>query len=160
MSMSDNASLRSVTEADLGFLYEVYASTRQDELQGVAWSAEQKNEFLRFQFEAQHRYYLQQFPSASYSVVVVDGNAAGRLYIDRRNDEIRIIDIALLPEYRRRGIGSSLVAAILDEALPPTRVVRIHVERDNPALRLYERLGFERIEDQGVYWLMEWRQPS
>ena len=85
------------------------------------------------------------------------GEPIGRLYLDRREDELRLIDIALLPEFRGRGLGGSLMRGVLDEAREADKLVRIHVEQNNPAMRLYEWLGFEKIEDQGVYWLMEWR---
>jgi len=83
----------------------------------------------------------------------------GRLYVDRWADEIRIIDIALLPQYRGRGIGRAILESLLDEAASRDRgrVVRIHVEHMNPAMRLYVRLGFYEIEDKGIYKLMEWR---
>ena len=84
----------------------------------------------------------------------------GRLYVDRRTEEIRIIDIALLPEYRGKGVGSKLIRALLDEAEQERMPVRIHVERFNPALRLYRRLGFKVVEDEGVYYLMEWARAN
>jgi ribosomal protein S18 acetylase RimI-like enzyme len=111
------------------------------------------------QFTAQDRYYHDQMPDASYHVVLVDGEAAGRLYVDRREDEIHVIDIALLPEHRGHGLGTSLMREVLAEADAAGKRVTIHVERFNPALRLYERLGFAQIEDQGVYLLLD-RRPT
>ena len=125
----------------------------------MSWSESEKAEFLRQQFEAQHRFYREQFADAAFDIVLLDDRPVGRLYVDRRADEIRIIDIALLPEARGRGVGTSLMNDLLAEAARRGQPVRIHVERNNPALRLYGRLGFEQIEDQGVYYLMEWR-PS
>ena len=107
------------------------------------------------QFRAQDTYYRGQFKRASFLVVELEGEPIGRLYTDRREDEIRILDIALLPEYRGRGLGSALMQEILAEAAEASKAVRIHVERFNPALRLYERLGFRHCQDQGVYLLME-----
>jgi ribosomal protein S18 acetylase RimI-like enzyme len=141
---------------DVEFLYAVYASTRQEELERLDWSPEQKDVFLRFQFEAQQAYYLDQFPSARYSIILLNQTPAGRLYVDRRENEIRIIDIALLPDRRGRGVGGELMRSILDEAAGQSRPVRIHVGKENVAMRLYERLGFRRLEDHGVYVLMEW----
>lgn len=123
----------------------------------VDWSEEQKEAFLRFQFEAQHQYYQQQFPDARFDLILLAGEPAGRLYLHRRPDEIRLIDIALLPEHRGRGLGGALMRQILADGEEAGLPVRIHVERNNPALRLYHRLGFESIEDQEVYYLMEWR---
>jgi ribosomal protein S18 acetylase RimI-like enzyme len=147
--------LRPIRDADGPFLRRLYASTREAEMQLVSWTDGEKVAFLDQQFEAQHRCYQKQFSAASFDVVEADGEPVGRLYVDRRVDELRIIDIALLPGWRRRGLGGALLTAILDEAEAAGKAVRIHVERNNPALRLYERLGFERREDQGLYYLME-----
>ncbi len=146
-------------DRDLEFLYRVYAGTRADEMALTGWGEAEIEQFLRRQFEAQHAHYQQHFPAAEYSLIRAGGRAIGRLYLDRRPDEIRIVDIALLPEERRAGIGGALLQSILDEAALTGRLVRIHVERNNPAMRLYDRLGFRKIEEQGVYWLMEW-SPS
>ncbi len=149
--------LRPATDDDLPFLCELYSSTRQEELAAVPWTEEEKRAFLKMQFEAQHVYYRQQFPQASFDVIVREGRAIGRLYVDRRSDEIRLVDIALTPEFRNRGIGGRLLDELLKEARRIGKPVRIHVEKFNPALRLYQRLGFRQLRDSGVYWLMEWK---
>lgn len=148
--------LQSVTEDDLSFLQQVYASTRADELSMTDWDEAQKSAFIAMQFEAQHRYYLEHYPGADWRVVEVDGQPAGRLYLHQRVDEIRIMEITLLPKYRSRGIGSRLLADILTQGQSSGRKVTIHVERFNPALRLYKRLGFQLIEDKGVYLFLGW----
>ncbi len=157
--MPAGVDLRPIGPADREFLYRLYASTRQAEMSLLDWSDAEKEEFLRMQFEAQHRYYVEQFPAARLDVVLREGEPIGRLYVDRRDDEIRLIDIALLPEHRGGGIGGAMMRELLVEAREAGMPVRIHVERFNPAMRLYQRLGFERLEEQGVYDLMEWR-PS
>jgi ribosomal protein S18 acetylase RimI-like enzyme len=151
--------LRPTAPADEQFLYQVYASTRAEELAPVPWSDEQKAEFLRQQFTAQHRHYHDHYIGASFQVILRDGEAAGRLYVARWPKEIRIVDIALLPAYRNAGIGSSLVRELLDEGAATGRSVSIHVERMNPAMRFYRRLGFVEVEDKGVYILMA-RSPK
>lgn len=151
--------LRAIAPDDAEFLLAVYASTRAEEMDQVPWTSEQKADFLRFQFEAQHRYYQEHFPAAAFDLIVVGDEPVGRLYVDRREDEIRLVDIALLPERRGSGLGSQLLDQLLNEAREASKLVRIHVEHNNPAMRLYLRLGFEKIEEQGVYHLMEWR-PS
>jgi ribosomal protein S18 acetylase RimI-like enzyme len=151
-----NITLRDAGPEDLPFLYRVYAGTRTEELDQTGWDEAQKEAFLRMQFEAQHRHYHEHFREASYQIVEREGHPIGRLYLDRRPDEIRIIDIALLPRERRAGIGGALMREILDEAAAAGKPVRIHVERNNPAMRLYHRLGFRQIEDQGVYLFMQW----
>jgi ribosomal protein S18 acetylase RimI-like enzyme len=148
---------RPIEEGDQEFLARLYASTRQDEMAMLDWPQEEKDAFLRQQFDAQHRYYQEVFVGAAFDLILLDGKPAGRLYVDRRDDEIRLIDIALLTEHRRRGVGRILMEQVLAEGQKAGKPVRIHVERNNPALRLYDRLGFERVEDQGVYFLMEWR---
>lgn len=152
--------LRSVLSDDGEFLFSVYASTRIEEMDLVDWTPAQKEAFLRMQFIAQDRYYREVYPTAEYQVILQEDQRVGRLYIHRRSAEIRVIDIALLPECRGRGIGSSLMAQILEGATRNNLPVTIHVERFNPALRLYERLGFRLAEDKGVYYFMKWLPTS
>ena len=123
----------------------------------VDWPGEQKDAFLRMQFEAQHRFYTEQYPSARFDIVERDGEPVGRLYVDRRAGEIRVIDIALVPEHRGRGVGGRLVRDVLQQGTEAGLPVTLHVEPLNPARRFYERLGFEDVRVEGVYHLMEWR---
>lgn len=155
--MPSDIALRATSPDDADFLCRVYACTRTEELSALEWTDEQKAAFLRMQFEAQNRYYQANYPSSSFDVVLVNGREAGRLYVARWAEELRVIDIALLPEFRRRGIGTSLLRGLLEEARGRGRPVRIHVERFNPALVLYEKLGFRILEDRGVYLFLEWR---
>ena len=148
--------LCSIKQSDQTFLAQLYASTRVEELAVIDWSQQEKNAFLQMQFEAQHQFYQEQFADAEFDLIVKDEQPIGRLYVQRREDEIRIIDIALLPEYRNGGIGGKLLQGLLDEAEKMSLPVRIHVERFNRALSLYKRLGFSAIDDNGVYYLLEW----
>lgn len=111
------------------------------------------------QFDAQHRFYQERFPTADYQIVEQGGEAIGRVYTHRRDDEIRLIDIALLPSHRGKGLGRAMIEDLQEEASVKALPLRIHVEKNNPAYRLYSRLGFERIMDKGVYDLLEW-QPG
>jgi len=147
--------VRPVSSSDRDFLLQVYASTREEELRLVDWSADQKAAFVRMQFEAQDAYYREHYHPATFEVVEVDGEPVGRLYVVRWEDEIRIIDIALLPEHRGRGVGTSVIRALLDEAAASGKRLSIHVEKHNPARRLYERLGFAEAGEHGLYLLME-----
>ena len=151
-----SVTLRACHAGDEPFLFQVYASTRQEELAPLGWSIAQQHAFLTQQFQAQHQHYHSHYSSADFLVIVNAGQPIGRIYVERCPNQIRLIDIALLPEYRNAGIGSRLLADLLDEATQTGKPVRIHVEKFNPALRLYERLGFAIAEDRGVYWFMEW----
>jgi GNAT superfamily N-acetyltransferase len=150
--------LRPITDGDLPFLYRLYASTRWEELEPTGWAIEQKEQFLQQQFTAQHAWWQSQYSDTSFDIVERVGVPIGRLYVARWERELRIVDIALLPECRRAGIGGRLIEAVIAEADALRVPVRIHVEVFNPARALYDRLGFIPIEDKGVYLLME-RQP-
>ena len=146
---------RPIEPDDQDLLFRIYASTREEELAAVVWEPGQKEAFLRQQFEAQHRWYQENYAGAEFLVVLRDGEPAGRLYVVRWEKEIRLIDIALLPAHRNSGVGSAILREILAEGSAAAKPVTIHVEKFNPALRLYERLGFTPIEDRGVYYLMQ-----
>jgi ribosomal protein S18 acetylase RimI-like enzyme len=150
--------LRRVVPDDRALLLAVYASTRVEELAVTGWPDEAKAAFLAQQFDAQDTYYRASFPDASYDVVLVDGEPAGRLYVDRGQDEVLLVDIALLPAFRGRGAGGELLRAVISEAEAAGKPVSIHVERENRALSLYRRHGFEQVADHGVYLLLR-RQP-
>ena len=154
---NDDVTLRPLEPGDEELLCRVYASTRQEELTQTGWSEGQKASFVRMQFDAQSRYYEEHYEGASFSVILADDCPVGRLYVARWPGEIRIVDIALLPEHRNAGIGGALLEELIFESEATGRPLSIHVERFNPALRLYARLGFEMVEDKGVYLLM--RRP-
>lgn len=148
--------LRPVASTDRDFLLALYASTRADELDQVVWAPGQREAFIEMQFHAQDSSYRTHNPQGSFDVIEVAGRSAGRLYVDRRPDEIRIVDIALLPAYRGRGIGSTLLGLLQAEASASDRVLTIHVEIHNPAAALYERHGFVAVAEHGLYHRMEW----
>ncbi len=150
-------SLRPVRDGDQEFLLSLYASAREDELSRTGWTDEQKDAFVRMQFDAQTTYYRQVYPQMEYTVIDHDGADAGRLILAELGDEIRIVDIALMPAHRGAGIGTALITDVFTCARAANKAVRIHVEVFNPAKKLYERLGFKEIEDKGVYLQMEWR---
>jgi len=153
-------SLRRATDADVAFLAAVYSSTRQEELSVVPWTGEQKAAFLQWQFDCQHRYYHEYYPDCEFLIVEKTSGSApepiGRLYVDRWPREIRIVDVALLPAHRGAGLGRALLQSIMDEAAASGRAVTIHVEVNNRALGLYERLGFAHVDTNGAYNLMRW----
>ena len=147
---------REETEADRPFTRALYASTRLDELRFVPWSAAEKIAFLYSQHDAQERHYRQNYRGAQWFIIEHGIRPVGRLYLDRWDTEIRIIDIAFVPEARGKGFGTSLLTDVLEEAKRIGVRVTIHVEEFNRARSLYCRLGFETIEDKGVYLLLGW----
>lgn len=136
------------------FLSLLYASTRLEELAVTDWTETQKAAFLDMQFQAQHAHYRKHYPEADWLVVQRAGQDIGRLYIERWPSQHRIIDIAFLPAHRRKGYGTALLRDLIDEAWLAGKSASIHVEKNNPARRLYVELGFAVVEDKGVYDLM------
>lgn len=152
-------SYRPIAEADLPFLAAVYGSTRTEELEPTGWSEEMKNDFLAHQFNAQHAHYQRHYPDAEWLVIERGGESAGRLYLEEWPSQIRLIDIALLPGFRGSGTGSAILSDLLLWAKEKGKPVTIHVEKNNPARSLYDRLGFRFRDEAGVYDLLEWRDP-
>lgn len=150
---------RDATPKDRAFLGELYISTRQDELSVTGWPPEMIRAFLQQQFEAQTAHYELHYlqHGAIFRIILERGQAVGRFYTFEGNEELRVVDIALIPEARGRGIGTEILKDLLSKSDKP---VTIHVEKQNPAMRLYERLGFTRIGEHGYYDLMEYRPPA
>ena len=152
--------LRPVEAADGEFLLGVYAASRADELALVPWDEEGKRAFVRSQFEAQGAQYRERFPDAEYDIILYRGQPAGRLWIGRAPEQIRLLDIAILPEFQNRGIGAALLNSLVAESERSGLPLRHMVFKLNTAaLRFYERFGFKQIEDVGAYLHME-RVPA
>jgi ribosomal protein S18 acetylase RimI-like enzyme len=154
--LSQGFALRPETDADVDFLMRVYASTREQELAPVPWSAEDKRTFLASQFQAQRHHYRTYFADTAFDVLEQRGEPAGRLYLQVRRTQLYIMDITLLPPWRGLGIGTTILEALQAAGRASGKGVGIMVEKFNPALRLYRRLGFTDIADSGVYLEMEW----
>jgi ribosomal protein S18 acetylase RimI-like enzyme len=152
--------LRTANLEDDPFMLEVYSSTRADEMALVNWTDEQKLAFLLMQFNAQKVSYERESPNAEYFVILNDGIPAGRLIVDRSSETLCLIDIALLPAHRNLGIGRSLIQRLQTEAAEAAKCLRLHVENFNPAHRLYERLGFRKVDEFSFYWRMEWNAAT
>jgi len=152
--------VRRMADEDMPFLAGLYRSTREDELALTGWEEAQKKTFIDMQFRAQHVHYQKHYPDALWLIIEKAGNAVGRLYLERWSKEHRIIDIALLPEARGRGLGEAILRDLQDEAAGEGKTVSIHVEKVNPAMSLYRRLGYRTIEDKGVYDLLVWTPPA
>ncbi len=147
-------SLRPETDADVPFAMRLYASTREDELAQVDWSPEQKSLFLAQQFTAQRHHYKTQM-DCRFALIEQHGVPVGRLYLEPRQTQISIVDIALIPEVRGKGLGQAIIEALIATAATSGRGIGIFVERFNPALRLYRRVGFTEIGETEVYLEME-----
>ena len=156
--------LRTIQDTDREILSQIYFSTRKDEMdQLTEWTVDQKQNFLHFQFTAQHTYYIQSYPGANFWIIEKNAQPIGRVYLDTNFEKksIRVIDITLLPEWRDIGIGGQLLSDIIAFAKTINRGVSIHVESFNPAMRLYKRLGFDLVSiTNGVYHLLEWKNKS
>jgi len=158
--LSQGFVLRPETDDDTPFLMQLYASTREDELAPIPWTAEQKQVFLSSQFQAQRHHYRRYFPACAFDVIERRGVAVGRLYLDRLDSWLRVIDIALLPASRRQGVGTAIIEALQAEARASGRGINMFVERFNPALKLYRRLGFTDVTDHQVHLEIEWRPET
>ncbi|AQR74748.1 GNAT family N-acetyltransferase [Sphingomonas sp. LM7] len=153
--------LRPMSDADLPFTAALYASTRLEELAPVPWPDTVKQSFLAQQHAAQHAHYQQHYRGMHAMIVERAGLAIGRLYLYEMPAEVRIVDISLMPDARRHGIGAALLRDVLAAAAPAGNSVTIHVEKNNPARTLYARLGFTILDDdRGAYDLWEWRAAA
>ena len=150
-------SLRPEQPGDEAFLYEIFASTRAEELALTGWDTATRAAFLDLQFRAMRRGYAEMFPHAAFSIVLADGQPAGRLVVDRSSGEMRVVDIALLPAFCGQGIGAELMGRLLVEAAASRLPVRLRALHDSRALRFYRRLGFASVGDPGIYQELEWR---
>src|ERR1700682_1464607 len=147
----NGVTLRPQTDAAREFLAGLYAGTREEELKQTDWSDELKRQFCRSQFDAQCDHYAQYYPDASFDVIERNGVSVGRLCVYRADPkDVRIVDISLVPEARGTGLGTGLLLEIMRESEQAGKSTSIHVERFNPALRLYKRLGFEHVDEHGV----------
>jgi GNAT superfamily N-acetyltransferase len=156
-----NVTIRPVQSDDESFLRRVYASSRAEELAQTGWSEEEKQSFLQLQFTAQWQDYSNRFPDAEQSIVLHEGNPAGRIWVNRSNEEVRLLDITLLPEFRNSGIGAVLLQRLQDEARALVIPLRHAVYKDNlSAVRFYQNLGFAIIEDLVTYYIMEWTSSN
>ncbi len=152
--------LRPEQPADEPFMYAVYVSTREEELALTQWDEATRHAFLTMQFTAMRRAYAGAYPAGEFSIILRGGEAVGRLALSRSADEFRVVDVALLPQYRNAGIGTAVLRQVCVEAAQAGKPVRLTVLRTNRAVHWYARLGFVKIEESGIYDLMEWRAPE
>ena len=148
-----SVTVRPANADDDVFLEQLFASTRP-ELMLIQIDEGQKAALIRMQFDAQRQQYDACYPHADSRIILKDALPVGRILVNRTDSENCLVDIALLPEHRGAGIGSTLIHELLLEAKATRKLVRLQVFKMNPAVRLYERLGFSRVADQSMYWEM------
>jgi len=157
--LDESISLRAATTEDDEFLLELYKSSRGDDLRELGWDEHRISEFLDMQYEAQQRFNRDEYPQAVDQIVLLEGKPVGRWLVERREQEIRGVDLALLPADRNRGLGSFLIRRLQDEARRADQPLRLQVIRFSRAVNLFERLGFTRTSETGTHFQMEW-QPE
>ena len=153
----DSVTFRSATNTDKEFMLELYQSSRGDDLRGLGWDEDRISEFLTMQHQAQQQFYRNDYQQPDDNIILLAGKPAGRLIVDRRDNEIRCVDLALLPSHRGAGVGSFLIRKLQDEASRVNKPLRLQVIRFNRAVALFERLGFVRTSETGTHFQMEWR---
>lgn len=151
---------RPVTDADQPLLLELYAATRAEELARVPWPPEQKHAFVQMQFTAQTRHYEAHHPHSAHEMVLWEGEEVGRLWVDRNSEAIHILDLTISPGRRGRGIGAAVLQRLLAEGAEAGRPITIYLEGWSPAARLFGRLGFTKVEEQGFHHLYRWAPAS
>lgn len=149
---------RIITDQDKGFLFDVYASTREWEFQYTSWPKAERQLFLKSQYEAQDKTYKMRYLGAIYRIIQLDGVDIGRLILDRQDQQLLIIDFAILPQYQGRGIGSDILKSLINEAYGGKVPVRLHVNQNNTsAIQFYLRHGFKKTGVNGLHFAMEWK---
>ena len=150
---------RPITANDMEISYQVYHSTREEEMAKTGWTTEEIENFVRMQFNIQHKQYTEHYQGAKFDIIYVDKTPVGRLYLHETKKEMRIMDIAILTKFRNMGIGTKIFRDLINISDEKNKILSIHVEIYNPAIKLYERLGFEMSELRGMYYFME-RKPK
>ncbi len=156
-NITSNIKLRPSVPEDENFLVAVYGSTRQQELAMVPWTDEQKEAFIRFQLQAQLTHYQTEYPNAEYSIILFEAQPVGRLYLDRREAEIRIMDITLLPEHRGKGVSSPIIRHLMEEASASGKKLSINLDKLSQSQPIFEQFGFKPSEDSGFHVLYVWQ---
>jgi RimJ/RimL family protein N-acetyltransferase len=149
--------LRAVQPDDEEFLISVYASSREQELAMVPWTDEQRYVFAKFQFQAQLNYYQTEFPNSEHSIILSEGEPVGRLFIDRREAQIRILDITILTRHRGKGIGTPIIRHVMDLAGAAGKSVGINLDLFSTSQQTFERLGFKPTEKTDSHTLYVWQ---
>lgn len=157
-NIKPNPVLRESKPEDRNFLEALYFTTRRAEFEHIGWNEQQTNAFLSMQFDLQTRSYEMQYPHADFSIIELNGENAGRLIVDRTENEIRLVDIAVLPEFQGSGIGTFFLRELQKEAESKSLPVTLQVLRTNQnAVALYEKCGFAVSGGSDLYLSMNWK---
>ncbi|MGZ8216188.1 GNAT family N-acetyltransferase [Methylomagnum sp.] len=159
-ALPEGFTLRVETPEDFDFVTSLYASVREEELSVSGWSDDKKQRFIRWQSGLQRDHYRRHYPDAWFWILEQAGTAMGRLYVDLRGDELRLMEITWLTEWRNRGLGTAIIRILMDFASEQGLFVSLHVEPNNPAQSLYRRFGFQFVEDRGAYQFLHWHPPG
>lgn len=146
---------RAVQDSDEALLRALYAATREFELSQVPFTPEQIQAFLTMQFEAQRNHYSANYPQGIHQVICVDDVPVGRVWTAELEDELRIIDITLLPKWRGRGVGAGVLRGLIAQCESLAKPLRVWVEVWNPSQAVFQHLGFQAAKTDGVNVLFE-----
>lgn len=155
--ISPNIKLHRAAPEDEEFLISVYGSTREQELALVPWTDEQRHAFIKFQYIAQLNYYQSEFPNSEHWVIEADGKPVGRLFLDRREAQFRILDITILTPHRGKGIGLPVIRYVMNEAATVGKTVGINLDLYSSSQPIFERLGFKATEKTDSHTLYVWQ---
>jgi ribosomal protein S18 acetylase RimI-like enzyme len=112
------------------------------------------------QFAGQSASYRAQYPNARFDIVELDASPIGRIVTDRTPEAVLVVDIALDLTHRNRGIGTTLMRIVIDEARAAGLSVRLTIFAGNQAaLLFYSRLGFKAVESTEINTTLEWHEP-
>ena len=156
-NLCEQISLRLVRPEDDDFLLRLYTAGRVNELKVVGWNDQQVEQFCKMQYRSRESQYELIYKGAVDQIVELNGEAVGRLKVLESNLEVRLVDIALLPGFQNLGLGTKLLEGLKRDASVAKKPLRLHALTTSPGIRLYERLGFERVSGEGAYIEMELR---
>lgn len=150
--------LRAIKKEDETFLFEVYVSTRRQEVESWGWSPQQIHTFLSMQWQTQQHSYRQQFPNANHYLILYENDYAGRCIIEDLPRHLHLIDLSILPGFQGKRIGTFIIELLQQKASKKEKPLMLQVFHENSAMLLYEKLGFRVVEDHGLYVRMQWQK--
>ena len=147
---------RQVEETDEPFLKKVFCELRTEDI--AAWEGidgHQKDFLLGMQFDSQKQHYARAFPHADHQIITWKDEPIGQLLTHESESEKWCVDITILSDFRNRGIGSHVLAKLVEESNRDGMTFCLDVAKTNPAVALYERFGLRIKTDLGSHWRMK-----